>query len=61
MKDRDIHFTDAQGNEYFVMVREEKVEVWRNKERIHDVRFYDDELTEEGFHNRLTNKCKLQS
>jgi len=45
MKDRDIHFTDAQGNEYFVKVREEKVEVWRNKEQIQDVRFYDDELT----------------
>lgn len=45
MKERDIHFTDKQGNEYFVMVREEKVEVWRNKEQIHDVRFYEDELT----------------
>jgi len=44
--DRDIHFTDKQGNEYFVMVREKKVEVWRNKEQIHDVRFYDEELTE---------------
>lgn len=44
--ERDIHFTDKQGNEYFVMVRETKVEVWRNKEQIHDVRFYDDELTD---------------
>ena len=44
--DRDIHFTDKQGNEYFVMVREDKVEVWRNKEQIHEVRFYDEELTQ---------------
>ena len=46
-KNRDIHFTDKQGNEYFVMVREERVEVWRNKEQIQDVRFYDEELTKE--------------
>lgn len=44
--EKDIHFTDKQGNEYFVMVRETKVEVWRNKEQIHDVRFYEEELTE---------------
>ena len=44
MKDRDINFTDKEGNEYFVKVREEKVEVWRNKEQIQDVRFYDEEL-----------------
>jgi hypothetical protein len=43
---RDIHFTDEQGNE-FVMVREGKVEVWKNKNQITDVRFYDDELTKE--------------
>lgn len=41
--DRDIHFTDNQGNEYFVMVRKAKVEVWRNREQIQDVRFYDEE------------------
>ena len=45
MKDRDIHFTDKEGNEYYIMVREDKVEVWRNKKQIQDVRFYDDELT----------------
>ena len=44
---RDIHFTDEQGNEYFVMVREGQVEVWKNKNQIKDVRFYDDELTKE--------------
>lgn len=44
---RDICFTDEQGNEFFVMVRECKVEVFRNKTKIEDVRFYDDELTED--------------
>ena len=43
---KDIHFTDEQGNEYFVMVREEKVIVFKNKTQIEDVRFYVDELTE---------------
>jgi hypothetical protein len=43
---KDINFTDEQGNEFFIMVRENKVEVWRNKEEIKDVRFYEDELTE---------------
>ena len=42
--DKDIHFTDKQGNEYFIMVRETKVEVWRNKEQIQDVRFYEEDL-----------------
>lgn len=41
---RDINFTDVQGNEYFVEVRENKVRVFKNKEEIKDVRFYDDEL-----------------
>ena len=44
---RDICFTDDQGNEFFVMVREGSVKVWKNKTQIDDVRFYDDELTEE--------------
>ena len=44
--DKDIHFTDKQGNEYFIMVREDKVKVWKNKEPIEDVRFYEEELTE---------------
>ena len=44
---RDICFTDEQGNEFFVMVREGSVKVWKNKTQIDDVRFYDDELTEE--------------
>ena len=43
---KDIHFTDEQGNEFFVMVREGKVVVFKNKTEIEDVRFYVDELTE---------------
>ena len=45
--DRDIHFTDEQGNEFFVKVREEKIIVFKNKTEIEDVRFYIDELTED--------------
>ena len=44
---RDINFTDEQGNEFFVKVRDEKVVVFKNKTEIKDVRFYVDELTEE--------------
>ena len=43
---KDIHFTDEQGNEFFVMVRERKVVVFKNKTEIEDVRFYVDELIE---------------
>ena len=46
----DIHFTDEQGNEWFVMVTEEQVRVFKNKTEIEDVRFYTiytDELTKE--------------
>ena len=46
----DIHFTDEQGNEWFVMVAEEQVRVFKNKTEIEDVRFYTvytDELTKE--------------
>jgi hypothetical protein len=43
----DIHFTDEQGNEWFVKVREEQVKVFKNKTEIEDVRFYTDELTKE--------------
>ena len=42
--DRDINFTDEQGNEFFVKVRDEKVVVFKNKTEITDVRFYVDEL-----------------
>lgn len=45
--DRDIHFTDEQGNEFFVKVREEKIIVFKNKTEIEDIRFYVDELTED--------------
>lgn len=45
--DRDIHFTDEQGNEFFVKVRDTKVVIFKNKTEITDVRFYVDELTEE--------------
>jgi len=44
---KDIHFTDEQGNEFFVMVREGKVVVFKNKTKIEDVRFYVDELVED--------------
>jgi hypothetical protein len=44
---KDIHFTDEQGNEFFVMVRERKVVVFKNKTKIEDVRFYVDELVED--------------
>jgi hypothetical protein len=46
-KGRDINFTDEFGNEFFIKVRETKVEVFRNKTQITDVRFYDEELTED--------------
>jgi hypothetical protein len=42
--DKDINFTDEFGNEFFVKVRANKVEVFRNKTKIEDVRFYVDEL-----------------
>ena len=32
--DRDINFTDEQGNEFFVKVRDEKVVVFKNKTKI---------------------------
>ena len=43
---KNINFTDEFGNEFFVKVRENKVEVFRNKTKIEDVRFYVDELEE---------------
>lgn len=43
--ERDINFTDKDGNEYFIKIRKHKVRVFKNKEEIKDVRFYDDELT----------------
>ena len=42
----DINFTDENGNEIFIKVRTEEVQVWKNKIQINDVRFYVDELTE---------------
>jgi len=45
--DKDIHFTDEQGNEFFVKVRDGKVVVFKNKNEIEDIRSYDEELTEE--------------
>lgn len=42
--ERDINFTDKQGNEFFIQVRENEVKVYKNKEEVKDVRFYDDEL-----------------
>jgi hypothetical protein len=41
----DIHFTDKQGNEFFIEVRAEEVKVWKNKTKINNVRFYVEELT----------------
>ena len=43
----DINFTDENGNEFFIKVRTEEVQVWKNKTQITDVRFYTEELTEE--------------
>jgi hypothetical protein len=43
---KDINFTDEFGNEFFVKVRDTEVEVFRNKTKIEDVRFYVDELEE---------------
>jgi hypothetical protein len=41
----DIHFTDENGNEYFIKIRDEVVvEVYKNKTQIEDVRFYVEEL-----------------
>jgi hypothetical protein len=36
----DIHFTDDQGNEFYVGVRQNEVQVWKNKTQLNDVRFY---------------------
>jgi hypothetical protein len=41
----DINFTDEKGNEFFIKVRVEEVQVWKNKTQINDVRFYVEELT----------------
>ena len=42
----DIHFTDENGNEYFIKIRDEVVvEVYKNKIQIEDVRFYVEELS----------------
>ena len=41
----DINFTDEKGNEFFIKVRAEEVQVWKNKTQINDVRFYVEELT----------------
>ena len=42
--DKDIHFTDENGNEFFIKIRDYKVEVFKNKTEITDVRFYTEEL-----------------
>lgn len=36
----DIHFTDDQGNEFYVGVKQNEVQVWKNKTQLNDVRFY---------------------
>jgi hypothetical protein len=41
----DIHFTDDQGNEFYVGIRKgELSQVWKNKMDIHDFRVYFEEL-----------------
>jgi len=45
MKDVEVHFTDEQGNEWYVMVNNKgKSHVFRNKTQITDVRVYIDDL-----------------
>jgi hypothetical protein len=39
----DIHFTDEHSNEFFIMIDDEQVQVWKNKTQIEDVRFYPNE------------------
>jgi hypothetical protein len=41
----DIHFTDDQGNEFYVGIRNgELSQVWKNKMDLHDFRVYYEEL-----------------
>jgi hypothetical protein len=41
----DINFTDDQGNEFYVGIRNGDIsQVWKNKMDIHDVRVYFEEL-----------------
>jgi hypothetical protein len=41
----DIHFTDDQGNEFYVGIRNgELSQVWKNKMDLHDVRVYIEDL-----------------
>jgi len=41
----DIHFTDNQGNEFYIGIRKGEVsQVWKNKMDITDVRVYFEEL-----------------
>ena len=43
----DIHFTDNQGNEFYIGIRKGDVsQVWKNKMDITDVRVYFEELDE---------------
>ncbi|MCE5224867.1 MAG: hypothetical protein LLG05_03315 [Porphyromonadaceae bacterium] len=46
MKDVEIHFTDEQGNEWYVKTNEQgETQVFKNKTQITDVRTYIDDLT----------------
>ena len=45
MKEVKIHFTDEQGNEWFVKTNDQgKTSVFKNKTQINDVRTYIDDL-----------------
>ena len=45
MKDMDIHFTDDQGNEFYVGIRKgELSQIWKNKMDIPDFEVYVEEL-----------------
>lgn len=45
MKNVEVHFTDEQGNEWYVMVNNKgESHVFKNKTQITDVRVYIDDL-----------------
>ena len=49
MKDVEVHFTDEQGNEWYVMVNDKgESQVFKNKTQITDVRVYIDDLVTLG-------------
>ena len=46
MKVAEVHFTDEQGNEWYVKTNDQgETSVFKNKTQINDVRTYIDDLT----------------